>query len=105
LDTFQILIHKVRDWKFRLPLDLSQNDRYNRWLYIEHSTYPISTKKHTQLIPIGEQIRNIRKMKGFSQENFANFIEMNRGYYGTIERGETNVTVLNLLKILKGLDV
>lgn len=40
-----------------------------------------------------------------SQEGFANFIEMNRGYYGTVERGEANVTVLNLLKILKGLNV
>ncbi|HAU0134653.1 TPA: helix-turn-helix transcriptional regulator [Legionella pneumophila] len=61
-------------------------------------------KKQTQLTQIGEQIRLIRKQKGFSQENFANFIEMNRGYYGTVERGEANVTVLNLLKILKGLN-
>ncbi|HHM2297798.1 TPA: helix-turn-helix domain-containing protein [Legionella anisa] len=62
-------------------------------------------KKHTSLTLIGEQIRTLRKKKGFSQEAFANFIEMNRGYYGTIERGEANITVLNLLKILNGLDV
>ena len=61
--------------------------------------------KQSDLILIGEQIRKIRKEKGFSQEGFANFIEMNRGYYGTVERGEANVTVLNLLRILKGLDV
>lgn len=62
-------------------------------------------KKQTDLLLIGKQIRKIRKEKGFSQEGFANFIEMNRGYYGTVERGEANITVLNLLKILKGLNV
>ncbi|MFT4059258.1 MAG: helix-turn-helix transcriptional regulator [Legionella sp.] len=62
-------------------------------------------KKQNDLILIGEQIRKIRKEKGFSQEDFANFIEMNRGYYGTIERGEANITLLNVLKILKGLEV
>ncbi|CCD08894.1 Regulatory protein munI (modular protein) [Legionella pneumophila subsp. pneumophila] len=62
-------------------------------------------KKQTDLILLGEQIRKIRKEKGFSQEGFANFIEMNRGYYGTVERGEANMTILNLLKILKGLNV
>ncbi|HHF7373676.1 TPA: helix-turn-helix domain-containing protein [Legionella bozemanae] len=61
--------------------------------------------KQSDLILIGKQIRKIRKEKGFSQEGFANFIEMNRGYYGTVERGEANITVLNLLKILKGLGV
>ncbi|HAT7795437.1 TPA: helix-turn-helix domain-containing protein [Legionella pneumophila] len=62
-------------------------------------------KKQPDLILIGKQIRKIRREKGFSQEGFANIIEMNRGYYGTVERGEANVTVLNLLKILKGLGV
>jgi transcriptional regulator with XRE-family HTH domain len=62
-------------------------------------------KKQNDLILIGKQIRKIRKEKGFSQEDFANFIEMNRGYYGTIERGEANVTLLNFLKILRGLNV
>jgi len=61
--------------------------------------------KHPELALIGLQIRKIRKEKGFSQEGFANFINMNRGYYGTIERGEANVTVINLIKILKGLGV
>ncbi|WP_457589483.1 helix-turn-helix domain-containing protein, partial [Legionella pneumophila] len=55
-------------------------------------------KKQTDLIVLGKQIRKIRKEKGFSQEGFANFIEMNRGYYGTVERGEANITILNLLK-------
>ncbi|WP_114835027.1 helix-turn-helix domain-containing protein [Aquicella lusitana] len=62
-------------------------------------------KRDKNLILIGKQIRKLRNTRGFSQENFANFIDMNRGYYGTIERGEANVTALNLLKIIQGLEV
>lgn len=50
-------------------------------------------------------MRKLRKEKGFSQEGFANSIDMNRGYYGTVERGEANVTAINLLRIAKGLGV
>lgn len=60
--------------------------------------------RQKDLIFIGSQIRQLRQKKGYSQEDFANFIEMNRGYYGTIERGEANFTILNLLKIVKGLE-
>jgi transcriptional regulator with XRE-family HTH domain len=62
-------------------------------------------KKQKDLVLLGQQIRKLRKEKGFSQEDFANFINMNRGYYGTIERGEANITATNLLKIIKGLKV
>lgn len=61
--------------------------------------------KNPELISLGQHIRKLRKAAGFSQEDFANHIEMNRGYYGTIERGETNATYLILGKIAKGLDI
>lgn len=61
--------------------------------------------KQKDLILLGSRIRKLRKDKGFSQEEFANAIDVNRGYYGTIERGEANVTALNLLKIARGLQV
>ncbi len=56
-------------------------------------------------ISLGLKIRQLRQLKGYSQESFANFIEMNRAYYGTIERGKSNLTISNLLKIAKGLGV
>jgi transcriptional regulator with XRE-family HTH domain len=60
-------------------------------------------KKQKDLVLLGQQIRKLRKEKGYSQEGFANHIDMNRGYYGTIERGIANVTVTNLLRIARGL--
>ena len=54
---------------------------------------------------MGQTLRRVRSDRGYSQEDFANYINMNRGYYGTIERGEANVTTINLLRIVRGLEV
>jgi transcriptional regulator with XRE-family HTH domain len=62
-------------------------------------------EKHPYLIVFGQRLRFLRKIKKISQENFANSIDMNRGYYGTIERGEANPAILNVLKIAKGLNM
>lgn len=61
--------------------------------------------KHPELLFLGQQIRTLRKSKGFSQEGFACAAEMDRSYYGAIERGENNVAALNLIKIAKTLGV
>jgi transcriptional regulator with XRE-family HTH domain len=60
--------------------------------------------KNEMLLILGKRIRQLREKKGFSQENFAFKIYMNRGYYGAVERGEVNVSFLNLFKIAEGLD-
>jgi len=52
---------------------------------------------------LGGVIRAERTNQGFSQEEFAWAAGIDRSYYGAIERGENNVTVLNLLKISEGL--
>ena len=42
---------------------------------------------------------------GMSQQDFAYDIEMDRTYFGGIERGERNVALVNIEKIIKGLDM
>lgn len=61
--------------------------------------------EHRDLVLLGKKIRQLRVAKGFSQEEFANSIDMNRGYYGTIERGQANISALNLLRVARGLNV
>ncbi|WP_316892546.1 helix-turn-helix domain-containing protein [Ralstonia mannitolilytica] len=51
------------------------------------------------LASIGKTVRAMRKAKGFSQEELALATDMDRSYVGGIERGEHNLTVLNLLRI------
>ncbi len=54
---------------------------------------------------LGRRIRELREQRGFSQEGFAEEIELDRAYYGGVERGERNVAALNLIRIARGLEV
>jgi transcriptional regulator with XRE-family HTH domain len=57
------------------------------------------------LIALGMTIRQIRLKKGYSQESVALASDLDRSYFGGIERGEHNVAVINLEKIAIALDV
>jgi len=48
---------------------------------------------------LGERVQELRKKKGWSQEEFAAQCGLHRTYMGAIERGERNVAVINLRKI------
>ena len=62
-------------------------------------------KKHPNLVKLGQKIRNLRKDEGFSQEDFAAEVGLDRSYMGGIERGERNISSLNLIRIAKALKV
>ncbi len=47
----------------------------------------------------------IRTNLGLSQEKLSFKSELDRTYIGSVERGERNVSVINLRKIAKALDV
>src|SRR4051812_18557117 len=53
----------------------------------------------------GRRVRQLRKQKGVSQEAFAHEIKIDRSYFGSIERGERNVSLDNICLIAKGLGV
>ena len=53
----------------------------------------------------GLVVRKHRKVRGFSQESFADACGVDRSYMGGIERGERNLALLNILKIIQALDL
>ena len=57
------------------------------------------------LIVFGEKVREIRKEKGLSQEELSFKADLHRTYIGMIERAEKNITLINIEKIAKALDV
>jgi transcriptional regulator with XRE-family HTH domain len=61
--------------------------------------------KNRKLALLGQQIRHLREEKGLSQEEFAGLADIDRAYYGGIERGERNVGVINIIKIADALGV
>ncbi|WP_010336107.1 helix-turn-helix domain-containing protein [Sphingobium yanoikuyae] len=52
-----------------------------------------------QLAQLGVAIRSKRKLAGLSQEALADAAGIDRSHMGKIERGERNVTFLNLSRI------
>lgn len=61
----------------------------------------ISGKADTEqdLVRLGEAIRKARAERGYSQEAFADACGLDRSHVGNIERGERNVTFLNIVKM------
>ena len=52
---------------------------------------------------LGERIREKRKARGWTQEEFADHAGVDRSYAGGIERGERNVTFLILCRVCTAL--
>ena len=51
----------------------------------------------------GSRIRAERTKRGLSQERLAELAKVHRTYIGMIERGEKNITLINIEKIAKAL--
>lgn len=52
----------------------------------------------------GELVRRLRKMKGYSQEEFSFRVGLHQTYVSSVERGERNVTIQTADRIAKALD-
>ena len=61
--------------------------------------------KKNVLVAFGEKVRQIRKGKNMSQEELSFKANLHRTYIGMIERAEKNITLANIEKIAKALDV
>ena len=53
----------------------------------------------------GQQVKNLRKENGFSQEEFAEKLNILRTYISFIERGERNPSLLMIFKISRALKI
>ena len=54
---------------------------------------------------IGKRIKELRLTLGLSQEKFALQIGMDRTYFAYVEAGKRNISIVNLEKIIKGLNI
>lgn len=58
-----------------------------------------------KLRQFGQRVRDLRRKKGLSQEELADAAGLDRSYTGGVERGERNLSFLNILKIAAALGV
>jgi transcriptional regulator with XRE-family HTH domain len=56
-------------------------------------------------VRFGARVRQLRNDRGWSQEAFADRAGLHRTYIGSVERGEQNLSLLNIEKIAATLGV
>jgi transcriptional regulator with XRE-family HTH domain len=61
--------------------------------------------KREELKEFGKRLREFRLRKGYSQEKLAEIAKLHRNYIGMVERGERNITLLNIKKLARALDI
>jgi transcriptional regulator with XRE-family HTH domain len=54
---------------------------------------------------LAQNVRRLRKQLGVSQEELAHRAKVHRTYMGSIERAEQNISIDNIEKLAKALDV
>jgi len=54
---------------------------------------------------VGLRIKELRNKLNLSQEKFALEIDMDRTYLASVESGKRNISIVNLEKIIKGLNI
>ena len=63
------------------------------------------TDQHQHRAAFGRRVRELRDATGMSQEKLAEVAKIHRTYIGSVERGERNVSLDNIYKIAKALQV
>ncbi len=53
----------------------------------------------------GKRLRALRKKEGMSQESLAYESDLDRSYVGGVERGERNISLINIRKIADALGI
>jgi transcriptional regulator with XRE-family HTH domain len=64
----------------------------------------VRVQRHPNL-QFGERVRAFRSRLGLTQEQLGAAAGLHRTYVGGVERGERNVSLMNILKLAKALQV
>lgn len=62
-----------------------------------------SMDEKSLLLSFGAKVKSLRLEKKLSQEDLAELCALHRTYIGSVERGQRNVSIVNIVKIASAL--
>lgn len=65
----------------------------------------VSDVERRQRADFGAKVRDLREQAGLSQEAFGHLANLDRSYVGGVERGQRNVSLDNIYRIARALNV
>lgn len=93
------MVRKVRGLIVRRFVDLCLSSA-------GESTLPISDEMKEEIQrQFGDSLRQMRHEADLSQEELAHRADLDRSYVGSVERGERNITLLNVVRLARALSV
>lgn len=69
------------------------------------SSRPITAIDHAERVRMGATVKQLRQMRGFKPDDFANEVGISRPYLANIEAGRKPLTEVLLARIANALDV
>ena len=69
----------------------------------QHLEVPPRATSHPSLAKLGARVRQLRKLKKWTQEDLAAECRLDRSYISGLESGRRNPTYLNLVRLAKNL--
>lgn len=56
-------------------------------------------------VQLGQAVKKFRLSQNISQEKLAEIVDLHRTYISMVERGERNISLINIVRIAEGLGI
>lgn len=66
---------------------------------------PTDRTRASVTVELGRRVRALRQQRGLSQERLGELAHVHRTYVGSLERGERNVALINIVRLAEALEV